>query len=124
MEQAGRISRLILVSLLPALVERDIKTFGGALSQIQNVVGDYFAAAQGGRFSSSPSSQCIEYMLKNGAFGAGQSSWGPTVYGLVEGERQAEKLSLDVRGFLEKSVGGQVFWTGANNRGAIIKTTE
>jgi beta-RFAP synthase len=122
-EQAGRISRLILMSLLPALKEKDIKTFGGALTQIQNLVGDCFASAQGGRFSSSPSSQCIEFMLRHGAFGAGQSSWGPTVYGLVEGKEQAEKLSLDVQRFLQKSVGGQVFWTGANNRGAYIKTT-
>ena len=92
------------MSLLPALKERDIKTFGGALTQIQNMVGDYFASAQGGRFSSSPSSECIEFMLKHGAFGAGQSSWGPTVYGLVEGKRQAEKLSLEVQGFLEKNI--------------------
>jgi beta-RFAP synthase len=123
-QQADRISRLILMSLLPALVEKDIGTFGGALTQIQNLIGDYFASAQGGRFSSSPSNQCIEYMLSRGAFGAGQSSWGPTVYGLVEGKRQAEKLSLDVGDFLQKKVGGQVFWTDANNKGAYIKKSE
>ena len=93
-DQAGRISRLILMSLLPALKEKDIKTFGAALTQIQNLVGDYFASTQGGRFSSSPSSECIKFMLDHGALGAGQSSWGPTVYGLVEGKRQAEKLSF------------------------------
>jgi beta-RFAP synthase len=123
MEQAGRISRLILMSLLPALKEKDIKTFGGALTQIQSIVGDCFASAQGGRFSSSPSGECTKYMLKHGAFGVGQSSWGPTVYGLVEGKKEAEKLSLGVQGFLQKSTGGQVFFASANNRGAYIKTT-
>jgi beta-ribofuranosylaminobenzene 5'-phosphate synthase len=123
LEQAGRISRLILMSLLPALKEKDIKTFGSALTQIQNMVGDFFALAQGGRFSSSPSRECIEYMLNLGAFGAGQSSWGPTVFGLVQGKRQAEKLSLEMLGFLQKKSGGQIFWTGANNRGAYIETT-
>jgi beta-RFAP synthase len=122
-EQAGRISHLILMSLLPALKEKDIKTFGGALTQIQNIVGDCFASAQGGRFSSSPSSECTRYMLKHGASGVGQSSWGPTVYGLVEGEKEAGKLSVEVQGFLQKSSGGQVFCTSANNRGAYIKTT-
>jgi beta-RFAP synthase len=122
-EQAGGISHLILMSLFPALKEKDIKTFGGALTQVQNIVGDCFASAQGGRFSSSPSAECTKYMLKRGAFGAGQSSWGPTVYGLVEGEKEAKKLSLEVQGFLQKSSGGQVFCTGANNRGAYIKTT-
>jgi len=123
MEQTGRISRLILMSLLPALKEKDTKTFGGALTQIQNIVGDSFASAQGGRFSSSISAKCISYMLKHGASGAGQSSWGPTVYGLVEGTKAAEKLSLEVQRFLQKSSGGQVFCTTANNRGAYIKTT-
>ena len=122
-EHAGRLSRLILMSLLPALKEKDIKTFGDALTQIQNIVGDSFASAQGGRFSSSPSAECIAHMLKHGAFGAGQSSWGPTVYGLVEGAKEAEKLSVEVQGFLQKSSGGQVFCTTANNRGAYIKTT-
>jgi beta-RFAP synthase len=123
MEQAGRISHLILMSLLPALKEKDIKTFGGALTQIQNIVGDCFSSAQGGTFSSSPSGECTKYMLKHGAFGVGQSSWGPTVYGLVEGEKEAEELSVEVQGFLQKSAGGQVFCTTANNRGAYIKTT-
>ncbi|HMK94116.1 MAG TPA: beta-ribofuranosylaminobenzene 5'-phosphate synthase family protein [Candidatus Limnocylindrales bacterium] len=122
-EQAGRLSRLILMSLLPALKEKDIKTFGAALTQIQNIVGDCFASVQGGRFASSPSGECIAYMLKHGAFGAGQSSWGPTVYGLVEGEKQAEKLAVEVQGFLQKSSGGQAFCTAANNRGAYIKIT-
>jgi beta-ribofuranosylaminobenzene 5'-phosphate synthase len=31
-------------------------------------------------------------MLEWGAAGAGQSSWGPTVYGLVEGDEQARRL--------------------------------
>ncbi len=121
--QAGRISRLILMSLLPALKEKDIATFGAALTQIQNLVGNCFAPAQGGRFSSSPSGESIKYMLENGAFGVGQSSWGPTVYGLVEGKSAAEKLALGLRGFLEKKTGGQVFWVGANNKGAYVKTT-
>ncbi len=103
--QAGQISRLILMALLPALKEKDIATFGGALTQIQNLVGDCFAPAQGGRFSSSPSGECIKYMLENGAFGAGQSSWGPTVYGLVEGKSAAEKLSAEVWGFLDEQIG-------------------
>jgi predicted sugar kinase len=110
------------MSLLPALKEKDLKTFGSALTQIQQIVGDCFASAQGGRFSSSLSAEFVSFMLKHGAFGAGQSSWGPTVYGLVEGKTEAEKLSLEVQDFLHKTSGGQVFCTNANNRGAYIKT--
>lgn len=122
-ETAGEISHLIVMSLLPALKERDIRTFGKALTKIQSLVGDCFASAQGGRFSSSLSGDCISLMLKNGACGAGQSSWGPTVYGLVEGKESAEKLASKVQGFLQEGVGGQVFSASANNRGAYVKTT-
>ena len=41
-------------------------------------------------------------MLKEGAFGAGQSSWGPAVYGLVRAE-QAARLESRMREHLRQS---------------------
>ncbi len=64
---------------------------------------------------------CIEVMLENGAFGAGQSSFGPNAFGLVKGIGQAERLSSLIREFLEEREGGDVFYTSSNNRGALIK---
>ena len=49
-ERSAEIAQLVLTSLLPALVERDLEEFGGALTRIQQLVGDAFAAVQGGRF--------------------------------------------------------------------------
>jgi len=121
-EKAALISHLIVMGLLPALQERDIETFGKSLTEIQSIVGDYFATVQGARFSSSLAGDCIRHMLENGAHGAGQSSWGPTVYGLAHGEVEAEKLSISTKKFLQENVGGQVFFTTANNKGAYIKT--
>ena len=122
-EKAALISHLIVMGLLPALMEGDIETFGKALTEIQSIVGDYFATVQGARFSSSRAGNCIKNMLENGAYGAGQSSWGPTVYGLAQGEIEAKKLSASTKIFLQKSAGGQVFFTSANNKGAYIKST-
>ena len=119
-EAVGKICRLTMMKLLPAVAEKDIKSFGEAVTQVQCVVGDSFAQTQGGRYSSSAASQCIEFLLQNGAYGAGQSSWGPTVYGVVE-SNEAKETQLKVEAFLEKSVGGEVFLAKANNRGAIIK---
>jgi len=51
----------------------------------------------------------------------GQSSWGPAVYSLVQGEGEAKKLRDEVEAFLQDRDGGQVFVANANNRGAIIK---
>jgi len=91
-EQAAAITHLVLMSLLPALVEDRLPEFGEALTRLQRLVGESFSPIQGDRFASPLSSQMIAAMLEWGAAGAGQSSWGPTVYGLVEGDEQARRL--------------------------------
>ena len=59
-EKAALISHLIIMGLLPAIKEQDIETFGKSLTEIQSLVGDYFATVQGARFSSSPAGDCIK----------------------------------------------------------------
>ncbi len=113
-----KICRLLVMKMLPALVENDIVQFGQALTQVQQLVGDSFAAVQGGQFANTLSGQIIAHMLEHGAQGAGQSSWGPTVYALVQGERQAQLLESEIQEFLEANGGGEVFHTRADNRGA------
>ena len=50
--QVGRICRLTLMQVAPAALAGDIRTFGAAITEIQEVVGEYFAPYQGGRFAS------------------------------------------------------------------------
>jgi beta-ribofuranosylaminobenzene 5'-phosphate synthase len=121
-EDAGKMCRLVMMKLLPSLVERDIKSFGEALTQIQIVIGDYFADVQGGTYSSQTATEGIALLQKLGAYGAGQSSWGPAFYGLTQKEK-AKEIENNVKAFLKKSVGGHVFVAKANNRGAYIKIT-
>ena len=123
-EDVGKICRLTMMMLLPSLLECDIESFGDALTQIQIVVGEYFAGVQGGRYSSLTATEGIELMQKRGAYGVGQSSWGPAFYGLVQGKEEAKEIQLALQTFLKEKVGGQVFITKANNRGAYIKITK
>jgi beta-ribofuranosylaminobenzene 5'-phosphate synthase len=120
-EMAEKISRLLLMKMMPALIEKDIDTFGQALTEIQQRVGDCFAEVQGGRYSSLLSERLIDFLLEKGAAGAGQSSWGPAVYGLVAGQAQARMLAKEVQLFLKDFGGGQVFWVRPQNRGATVK---
>jgi beta-RFAP synthase len=122
-EDVGKTCRLTMMKLLPALAETDIANFGEALTQIQNIVGDYFARVQGGRYASSAAAETIEFMQKLGAHGTGQSSWGPAVYALTSSE-EAKPIQQKVQAFLEKSVGGEVFIAKANNTGARITVTK
>jgi beta-ribofuranosylaminobenzene 5'-phosphate synthase len=119
-EDAGKMCRLTMMKLLPSLIERDIKSFGEALTQIQTVIGEYFAEVQGGTYSSLTTTEGIALMQKLGAYGAGQSSWGPAFYGLTQKEK-AEEIKLKVQAFLREGGGGQVFVAKANNRGAYVK---
>ena len=117
----GEVCRLVMMKLLPSLVDCDIKSFGEALTRIQVVVGDCFLDVQGGTFSSVEAAQTINFMKTCGAYGVGQSSWGPAVYGLVDGDSQAKQLQGKVKDFLEGNFGGQLFIANANNTGATIK---
>ena len=96
-----KISWVLLMKMLPALVEKDIANFGKALTSIQCMVGDCFASVQGGRFATPVLEKLVEFLLEKGAAGAGQSSWGPTVYGLVDGKERARQLAQQVQSYLD-----------------------
>jgi beta-RFAP synthase len=115
-----RTCRLLVMKMLPALVEQDVVRFGQALTEIQQLVGDGFAAVQGGRYANTLSGQLITHMLEQGAWGAGQSSWGPAIYASADGERQALLLEREAQVFLESRGGGEglVLHTRADNCGA------
>jgi beta-RFAP synthase len=116
-----KISRLLLMKMLPALVEKDIANFGQALTGIQRMIGDCFAPVQGGRYATPLLEKVVDFLLEKGAAGAGQSSWGPTVYGLVDGKARAQQLENEVRLFLADRGGGEAFCVRPRNRGAQIR---
>ncbi len=118
---AEKVSRLLLMKMLPSLVEDDIDGFGQALTRIQRMVGECFASVQGGAFSNPLSGKLIEFLLDRGSAGAGQSSWGPAVYGLVRGNETARQLRKDAQTFLAGLGGGQAFCVRPRNRGAVIR---
>jgi len=92
-----RVSHLVLLGLLPSVIEGDIETFGAALSEVQEINGRWFSHAQGGMFAPGPSAEIIRLMRDGGAPGVGQSSWGPSVYAIVDGDDAAESLSARIR---------------------------
>ncbi len=91
-EQAQRLCHLLLMQGLPALSETDLNGFGDVISQIQQTVGDHFAAAQGGVFTSLDVARAITFMAERGAVAIGQTSWGPTGFCAVENIDMARQL--------------------------------
>jgi beta-ribofuranosylaminobenzene 5'-phosphate synthase len=80
-EIAEKISHRILLGLIPAIRERKIEDFGRFLSEIQILVGKHFENYQGGIFREDL--EVLTDFLREKTFGFGQSSWGPTLYGLI-----------------------------------------
>ena len=91
--QAAHLCRLVLMKALPALAERDIAGFGSAINEMQVLLGDYFAAIQGGsRFSSPDVAAALAALEDEGAYGIGQSSWGPTGFAFAPSAEEANRL--------------------------------
>jgi beta-ribofuranosylaminobenzene 5'-phosphate synthase len=117
-ERSAAIAQLVLTSLLPAVVERDLEEFGAALTRVQELVGDAFATVQGGRFHPRTGA-VVEALLRNGAAGAGQSSWGPAVYGVVGSEAAGRELAGRMESQLDGD--GSVDVVAFDNRGARVE---
>jgi beta-ribofuranosylaminobenzene 5'-phosphate synthase len=100
--EVAHVARLVLMALLPALADDDLATFGRALTEIQLTTGRWFAEVQGGPYAPGASEELVQRMTEWGAPGVGQSSWGPAVYGIVEGEDTARRLAERTRGALDR----------------------
>lgn len=83
-----KISHHIVMGILPALKSKDIDDFGFHMTEIQRTVGESFSDFQKGMYH--PAVGDIIEELKNHTYGVGQSSWGPTVYGLTNAKKAGE----------------------------------
>ena len=113
---SGAICRLVLMQALPGLAEADLPAFGDAISRVQAIVGDHFAPAQGGRFTSPRIAAALASLAERGAHGVGQSSWGPAGFAFAASEAEAAGLAASLRG----AEGLDIITCRALNRGAAI----
>jgi len=114
----GEICRLALMGLMPALVSHDFTAFGAAITAIQRLVGEHFAPAQGGVFTSRGVASVIGQLEAAGASGIGQSSWGPTGFAFAPSDMAAREFVNAVRpGDAELRI------VRGRNQGAAIEVT-
>ncbi|MBM3578958.1 MAG: GHMP kinase [Alphaproteobacteria bacterium] len=117
---SGEVCRLVLMQILPALAEEDLAPFGAAVTRIQQLVGDHFAPAQGGRrFTSAKVEATVARLLGDGATGGGQTSWGPTGFVFVDSDAAASRL-IGRHGAQARNEGLDITIHRGRNRGAKI----
>ena len=117
---ADRVGGIVTRRVLPAVATGNAEAFGAAVAEIGRLNGAWYADEQGGVYRP-PVGQVVDSL--SGAapvYGAGQSSWGPTVYGVTDAThadaaRDAGERALDAAG-----VGGEVAVVRAADEGARV----
>jgi beta-ribofuranosylaminobenzene 5'-phosphate synthase len=117
----GEICRQVLMGVMPALIERDLRAFGAAVTAIQMLVGGHFAPAQGGVFTSKRVEAIGHGLAEAGAVGIGQSSWGPTGFAFAASEKAAVEMVAAVRE--TAGTGIEIMVVRGKNSGAKISST-
>ena len=119
-EMAARLSRLLVMKLLPALAEHDLPTLLEALTEFNSRLGaEYWSARQMGTYCC-PEAQEAAGLLKRLAGGVAQSSWGPTVYTIAPSPGAAKRIATEARRLLNRLGGGAVYVAPPSNRGAQV----
>jgi beta-RFAP synthase len=122
-DAASEVCRRTLMQILPGAAEQDLEAFGDGVARIQEILGDYFARAQGGgRFISVPVSRIAARLKAVGARGIGQSSWGPTGFAFASDPDHAQFLARRARA--EREPGVEIRICNARDHGAEIREEE
>ncbi|MEM8844543.1 MAG: beta-ribofuranosylaminobenzene 5'-phosphate synthase family protein [Pseudomonadota bacterium] len=121
---AGFLSRQVLARVLPGVIENNLQDFGDGVRQIQQRVGDYFAPAQGGRYTSQAVAQVLEYLIEKQIAGVGQSSWGPTGFAFFDSDTAAHSVLRELQNTFNELPQLAYKVVQGNNHGSVIKTEE
>ena len=114
LKEVQKLSHILLMKMMPAVVEKDITAFGDSINEIQNVGFKKIEL----ELQHHLINELIDNMRSAGAAGVGMSSFGPTVYAITDtDEKNISKVAKNTM----KEIGGQVIVTKAQNNGAIIK---
>ncbi len=115
--ETNLLSRIILLKLIPSAMEGDIKTFGEAITQMQDIGFKRYEVERLGNGIH----ELMDYMTRK-SWGAGVSSFGPLVFGIVDTymdalilkektARVAEDIGIEVE---------KIFISNTDNEGAKI----
>lgn len=113
LREVEKLSHLLLMKLMPAVVEADLDSFGSAVNSIQNIGFK--------KIENQLQNPCIGNIMDDlrnaGAAGVGMSSFGPTIYALTDTN---EKKVINEAKHAIDEFGGEIICTRAKNSGANV----
>ncbi|MHA1651604.1 MAG: beta-ribofuranosylaminobenzene 5'-phosphate synthase [Candidatus Helarchaeota archaeon] len=110
------ICHIILMKILPSMKEKRIESFGQGIYELQSIGFKKIEV----ELQDEIVSQLIKFCRENGAAGSGMSSFGPTVFAIIKGLSNAQKLRQKIEKFLKNQYEADIFITNVNNTGAHI----
>jgi beta-ribofuranosylaminobenzene 5'-phosphate synthase len=113
LKEVQRLSHLLLMKMMPAVVEKDLDAFGESVNSIQNIG---FKKIEN-QLQNPLIGEIMQLLRDAGAPGVGMSSFGPTIYAVTDHNRYILKTAQDAL----EDIGGQIIETKAQNFGAYIK---
>ena len=105
-----KMCRILLAQMLPAVLEKDLSTFGAAMEGYQSYGFKVFEAETQGPLIA----ECAAFLRDNGGIGVGMSSWGPTLFAFGH---DLTALRNKADRWLAANGGGEAFLTKASNVG-------
>ena len=88
--------RIALMEWLPGLIEADFPRVSNAMYEFGLGVGRFFEPVQGGVFGHPLMGRLADEVRRRGFAGVAQTSWGPTVCVLCEGDSSARELMTEL----------------------------
>lgn len=121
---SNRIAGVLTRQVLPAIATGNAERFGSAVEEVGRLNGAWYADEQGGTYRP-PVGQLVATLSEtSGVFGAGQSSWGPAVYGVTDAANADRAREAGVDALAASDVDGTVRVVRGRNRGAVVDRAE
>lgn len=121
-ELADRIAGIVMRRVLPAITEGRVEAFGAAVAEAGRLNGAWYADEQGGVYRPPVGDVVAALESSPVVFGAGQSSWGPTVYGVTDATHADAAREAGVEALASAGVDGHVSVVRGANEGARTRS--
>lgn len=92
---AAEICHQVLMRILPGAARAEFAPFAAGVHRMQQLLGEHFAPAQGGAFTSTAVGRLMQWIAdasRDHGAAIGQSSWGPTGFAILPSQARAEAL--------------------------------
>ncbi len=109
---------ILIDRMIPALRHGECERFGQAIYEYGLLAGSCFEKLQGGPFASAEAEQVVNMLRNYGVAGVGQSSWGPTLFGIVESDEVAQQARHRLAGEANKEWSADV--VEFDNQGVVL----